>query len=177
MFNSLNTLSYLINADARKAFTFTENLAEVYRYILSQKDRTLVMLEDELDFTQRYTDLLHLRFGQALIITKKFDTADLVKYLIPPTSIFMAFENAVKHNEISEKKPLELTVEILENRFVISNSIQAKQSKPASSQVGLRNLAERFELITGTTIQTEQNNDKFIVSLPLMLLGDEGDHH
>src|SRR5688572_17520271 len=70
MFNSLNTLSYLITNDADKAFKFTENLADVYRYILTQKDQTLVLLEDELAFTQKYTDLLHLRFGNALTIKK-----------------------------------------------------------------------------------------------------------
>src|SRR5688572_486696 len=70
MFNSLNTLSYLITQDAEKAFMFTENLAEVYRYILSQKEQSLVLLEDELEFTQKYTDLLHLRFGNALTIKK-----------------------------------------------------------------------------------------------------------
>src|SRR6188768_1758333 len=63
MFNSLNTLTYLIKSDPVKAFDFTENLAEVYRYILSQKDQSLVLLEDELLFTRQYTDLLHLRFG------------------------------------------------------------------------------------------------------------------
>ncbi len=177
MFNSLNTLSYLINSDTNKAFMFTENLAEVYRYILSQKDHTLVMLEDELDFTRRYTDLLRLRFGNALIVTNNFSEDTITKYLIPPTSIFMAFENAVKHNEISEQEPLELQMDILEDRFVITNSIRVKRNKPASSQIGLKNLAERFELITGAAIHAEQNNDKFIVSLPLLLLGNEGDHH
>ena len=176
MFNSLNALSYLINSDTDKAFTFTENLAEVYRYILSQKDRTLVMLEDELDFTRRYTDLLHLRFGSALCVTIKFDDKVVAHYLIPPTSIFMAFENAVKHNEISEQKPLEIEMNIEQSRFIISNSIKPKSNKPASSQIGLKNLAERFELITGATIQAVQNNDKFIVSLPLMQLGDESHH-
>jgi LytS/YehU family sensor histidine kinase len=73
MFNSLNTLTHLINVDAPRALEFTENLAEVYRYILSQKDQTLVLLDDELDFTHKYTDLLHLRFGEALIIKKRFN--------------------------------------------------------------------------------------------------------
>src|SRR5688572_14923904 len=108
MFNSLNSLSYLISQDQLKASQFTENLAEVYRYILSQKDQTLVLLEDELDFTHKYTDLLHLRFGKALIFKRAFDIALEKNYLIPPTSVFVAFENAVKHNEISETSPLEV---------------------------------------------------------------------
>ncbi len=103
MFNSLNTLTYLIKSDPAKAYSFTENLADVYRYILSQKDQTLVLLEDELLFTKQYTDLLHLRFGNALIIHKNFNGTIEKDYLIPPTSVFVAFENAVKHNELSER--------------------------------------------------------------------------
>src|SRR5688572_22144738 len=96
MFNSLNTLSYLITHDTNKAFTFTENLADVYRYILSQKEQSLVLLEDELEFTRKYTDLLHLRFGKALLIHKHFNGSTEKSFLIPPTSVFVAFENAVK---------------------------------------------------------------------------------
>ncbi|MFZ1805933.1 MAG: histidine kinase [Cyclobacteriaceae bacterium] len=167
MFNSLNTLSYLIKSDGDKAHLFTENLAEVYRYILIQKDHTLVLLEDELEFTHRYTDLLHLRFGQALIIKKQFNGSAEKDYLIPPTSVFVAFENAVKHNEISEQKPLHITVDVKENQLIIINEIQEKGNKQTSSQIGLKNLTERFQLITGNSIKAYQENGKFIVSLPL----------
>ncbi|HNP07740.1 MAG TPA: histidine kinase [Cyclobacteriaceae bacterium] len=167
MFNSLNTLSYLIKWDGEKALLFTENLAEVYRYILIQKDHTLVLLEDELEFTHRYTDLLHLRFGKALIIKKQFNGSAEKDYLIPPTSVFVAFENAVKHNEISEQIPLHIDVDVRDNQLIIINEIQEKGNKQNSSQIGLKNLAERFQLITGNPIEAYQENGKFIVSLPL----------
>src|SRR5688572_24444174 len=112
MFNSLNTLSHLIDTDKKKALLFTENLADVYRYILSQKDQTLVLLEDELEFTHKYTELLHLRFGEALIIKKRFNGMAEKNFLIPPTSVFVAFENAVKHNEISEQSPMHIDVDV-----------------------------------------------------------------
>ena len=167
MFNSLNTLSHLVKTDSEKALKFTEDLAEVYRYILIQKDHTLVLLEDELEFTHRYTDLLHLRFGKALIIKKQFNGSDEKNYLIPPTSVFVAFENAVKHNEISEQKPLFIDVDIRDNQLYIINQIQEKTSTGNSSRIGLQNLAERFQLITGKTIQAFRENEKFVVSLPL----------
>ncbi|MCB0490821.1 MAG: histidine kinase [Cyclobacteriaceae bacterium] len=167
MFNSLNTLSYLIKSDREKAHLFTENLAEVYRYILIQKDHTLVLLEDELEFTHRYTDLLHLRFGKALIIKKQFNGSAEKDYLIPPTSVFVAFENAVKHNEISEQKPLHIDVDVQNNQLTIINQIQEKGNKQNSSQIGLKNLTERFQLITGNPIKAYKENGKFIVSLPL----------
>ncbi len=168
MFNSLNTLTYLIKADSGKALTFTENLAEVYRYILSQKDQTMVLLDDELDFTHKYTDLLHLRFGNALIIKKQFNGTAGKDFLIPPTSVFVAFENAVKHNEISEKMPMHVDVDIKEGQLIISNTIRERKNRAHSSNIGLKNLDERFKLLTGRAITANREGDKFVVQLPLI---------
>lgn len=168
MFNSLNTLTHLIKVDATKALEFTENLAEVYRYILSQKDQTLVLLDDELDFTHKYTDLLHLRFGNALIIKKQFNGTAGKDFLIPPTSVFVAFENAVKHNEISEKTPMYIQVDIKEGHLTITNSIRKRKTRSHSSRIGLKNLDERFKLVTGKGISTNKEENKFIVQLPLI---------
>ena len=171
MFNSLNSLSYLISQDQQKASQFTENLAEVYRYILSQKDQTLVLLEDELDFTHKYTDLLHLRFGKALVFKRQFDIGLVKKYLIPPTSVFVAFENAVKHNEISEAIPLQVDVELKDNHLIIRNKMQQKRNLQHSSKIGLKNLDERFRLITGKSIISGKTNDGFFeVEFPLIPL-------
>ncbi len=168
MFNSLNTLTHLIKVDSHKALEFTENLAEVYRYILSQKDQTLVLLDDELDFTQKYTDLLHLRFGNALIIQKLFKGTAGKSFLIPPTSVFVAFENAVKHNEISEKTPIHINIDIQNGRLIISNSMKQRKNQVHSSNIGLKNLDERFKLATGQGIVSGKKEEKFIVELPLI---------
>lgn len=168
MFNSLNTLTHLIKVDASRALQFTENLADVYRYILIQKDQTLVLLDDELDFTHKYTDLLHLRFGQALIIKKRFNGSAGKEFLIPPTSVFVAFENAVKHNEISERTPMLIDVDLKEGVLFIINSIREKKNVGHSSKIGLKNLDERFRLVTGHGITAVRENDSFIVKFPLV---------
>lgn len=170
MFNSLNTLTHLIKVDPSRALEFTENLAEVYRYILIQKDHTLVLLDDELDFTHKYTDLLHLRFGQALVIKKRFNGSAGKEFLIPPTSVFVAFENAVKHNEISEKTPMMVDVDLKEGMLYVSNTIREKKNVGHSSQIGLKNLDERFRLVTGKGITAGKENEKFIVRLPLVAI-------
>lgn len=149
---------------------FTENLAEVYRYILVQKDQTLVLLDDELDFTHKYTDLLHLRFGQALIIKKRFNGTEGKEFLIPPTSVFVAFENAVKHNEISERAPMLIDVDVKDGTLFIINSIREKKNVGHSSKIGLKNLDERFRLVTGKGISAEKESEQFIVRLPLIRL-------
>lgn len=171
MFNSLNSLSYLISKDQQKASLFTENLAEVYRYILSQKDQTLVLLEDELDFTHKYTELLHLRFGKALNFKKQFNGSLDKNYLIPPTSVFVALENAVKHNEISEQFPLQVDIDLKDGHLIISNKIREKRNLQHSSKIGLRNLDERFKLLTGKNIRSGKTEEQlFKVELPLIPL-------
>jgi sensor histidine kinase YesM len=171
MFNSLNSLSYLISTDPKKASLFTENLADVYRYILSQKDRTLVLLEDELDFTHKYTELLHIRFGGALNFKRHFNGSLDKQFLIPPTSVFVAIENAVKHNEISEQHPLQVDIDLHEDHLIISNKIRIKKNLQHSSGIGLKNLHERFRIITGRNISAEKSDDEmFRVKLPLIPL-------
>jgi hypothetical protein len=171
MFNSLNSLSYLISTDQKKASLFTENLAEVYRYILSQKEQTLVLLEDELDFTHKYTELLHLRFGQALHFKKHFNGTSEKSFLIPPTSVFVALENAVKHNEISEQYPLQVDIDLKDDHLIISNRVREKRNLQHSSKIGLKNLDERFKLATGKNIKSGKNDQMlFRVELPLIPL-------
>lgn len=168
MFNSLNTLTHLIKVDSAKALEFTENLAEVYRYILSQKDQTLVLLDDELEFTQKYTDLLRLRFGNALIIKQIFNPTVGKLFLIPPTSAFVAFENAVKHNEISEAFPIHIDLDIQNGHFIIRNSLKTRKTQIHSLGIGLKNLDERFKLATGKGIESGIEEEQFVVRLPLI---------
>jgi sensor histidine kinase YesM len=174
MFNSLNSLSYLIATDQQKASLFTENLAEVYRYILTQKDRTLVMLGEELDFTHKYTELLHLRFGNAIRFKKHFNGTLDREFLIPPTSVFVTLENAVKHNELSEEYPLQVDLDIHDSHLVISNKMRTKRNLQHSSGIGLKNLNERFRIITGKGIESgKTSSDLFRVKLPLLPLNHQ----
>ncbi len=170
MFNSLNTLTHLVNkVDPPRALEFTENLAEVYRYILMQKDHTLVLLDDELDFTYKYTDLLHLRFGQALIIKKTIQWVGRKRIPDPPTSVFVAFENAVKHNEISERTPMMIDVDLKEGMLYVINSIRERKNIGHSSKIGLKNL-DAFPFGDRQGISAGKENEKFVVKLPLIAI-------
>lgn len=171
MFNSLNTLTHLITTDGPRALKFTENLAEVYRYILMQKDHALVQLEDELEFTQKYLDLLRIRFGSALHLKQEFSKKETEAYLIPPTSIFVAIENAVKHNEVSESLPMTITLIIQHHKIEIRNTVFRKKIHSKSSGIGLKNLMERFLITTGNPIESGPEGAFFKVSLPLVKVG------
>lgn len=170
MFNSLNSLSYLITTNPESATRFTEHLADMYRYILSQKDRSLVLLEDELTFTGKYIDLLSLRFGRALVVNRDFDPAMEKQVLVPPISAFIVMENVIKHNEISEDTPLPVHLRVDGDFLIIDNKIRRKRSIVNSGGIGLKNLDERFRIIAGKGIIVTAQNDSFEVRLPLIHL-------
>lgn len=172
MFNSLNSLTYLIEENQDKAKLFTESLAEVYRYILSNKDQELVILEDELAFLQKYVDLLKLRFGEALQVVYDIREAEKNQYLIPPISIFIALENVVKHNELSKNAPLIVDIEFKADGLLIRNPIVEKKSLYHSTKIGLNNLKERFRIIVDKEVVINNDGEHFELVLPLLKLSN-----
>ncbi len=171
MFNSLNTLSHFIGKDPEKARLFLENLADMYRYILKSKDVELVQLEEEKRFLQSYLALLQMRFGEALSL--KWSLPDNTEgWFIPPISLQILVENAVKHNELSEKSPLPVYIAFENGQIRVENK---KSGKPVFGQnslaVGLKNLDERFQLITGKGIEVVDEGGVFAVVLPLVRIG------
>ncbi len=170
MFNSLNSLSHLIDENQDKAKQFTESLAEVYRYILSNKDRELVILEDELAFLNKYLALLKLRFGEALQVDFAIDQSQQAEFLIPPISIFIALENVVKHNEISRVSPLTARVSLETDALYVRNAIVRKKSLVHSTKIGLNNLKERFSMIVGKETEVVDDGKTFEIMLPLLKL-------
>nr|WP_246223979.1 histidine kinase [Fulvivirga kasyanovii] len=172
MFNSLNSLSYLIEYDPAKAKEFTESLAEVYRYILSNKNRRLVILQDELLFLQKYLSLLYLRFDDALQVNFEIEEKSKNEYLVPPISIFIVIENVVKHNEISKRNPMQVNVSMKEDSLHVENKIVAKKVLHHSSKIGLANLEERFRIIVGKGVSTDVSDGRFKIQLPMLKISN-----
>lgn len=166
MFNSLNTLSHLIENDREKALAFNENLSDVYRYILMNKDAELIQLKEELDFFNSYYALLKLRFGDSIKI-KMENISGTNGYFIPPISMQVLLENAVKHNSFSDADPLVINLIKNDDSIFISNKIKYKQAR-VSSGIGLKNLNERYKLTTGKEISVSDTNNIFGVKLPLV---------
>lgn len=169
MFNSLNTLSHLISSNPLKAQVFNDTLAEVYRYILQNKSRDLVLLQEELGFMDNYVALLKIRFGESIVIEKDIAESALDKYILPPISLQVLMENAIKHNEFSQKQPLHISVKEENGQLTVSNEIREKKIRQ-SSGIGLNNLLERFKLITALPLTIEKSNGCFFVKLPLLTL-------
>lgn len=168
IFNSLNTLSYLIEEKPLKAKQFNDNLADVYRYILQNKARNLVLLQEEIHFLEDYFSLLKIRFENAVQLQIAINTALFDQYLVPPISLQVLMENAIKHNEFSDAFPLLVEIKLEGNALVFRNEIRTKEIRRPSSKIGLKNLDERYRLTTGYTISIEVTEKIFTVQLPVL---------
>jgi len=167
LFNSLNVLTALIGENPIQAEKFTTKLSKVYRYVLQQKDKDLIPLEEELKFAKSYMELLNMRFegGIKFIIPETVSNPDLK---IIPLSLQLLLENAVKHNVITSDNPLEIKIKE-ENGFLsIENNINLKDSIGKSTKVGLQNINQRYSLITDKVVEITSKNQKFKVKLPLL---------
>ncbi len=168
MFNSLNTISYLIDESPSKAKEFNEHLADVYRYILQNKSRHLVMVQDELVFLQDYFSLQAIRYGAAVLLQTDIPEEILTGYLLPPISLQVLAENAFKHNEFSAKTPLQITLTYHNEKLIVENKKMIKLAAKNSAKVGLANLQERYLLTTDKSIDVLETGTSFIVHLPLL---------
>ena len=168
IFNSLNTLSHLIEEKPLKAKQFNDNLADVYRYILHNKGRELVLLREEIDFLNDYFSLLKIRFENGVQLKINIDAALFEQFLIPPISLQLLAENAIKHNEFSDETPLLLTIRFENGSLTIHNIIRKKTLRKESSRIGLSNLKERYRLTTNKEIEIQETDNDFTVILPLL---------
>lgn len=168
IFNSLNTLSHLIEDKPGKARLFNDNLADVYRYILQNKKKDLVLLREEMDFLKDYFSLLKIRFENAVQLKITIADEQLDQYLVAPISLQLLMENAIKHNEFSDKGPLIMTLGFENDEVFFSNPVKKKLLRKPSSRIGLQNLDERYRLITKKSITVEEINNHFIVRLPVL---------
>jgi LytS/YehU family sensor histidine kinase len=168
IFNSLNTLSHLIESAPAKAKQFNDNLADVYRYILQNKARELVLLREEMNFLNDYFSLLQIRFENAIQLQVQVPLACLDQYLIPPISLQILIENAIKHNEFSGAVPLLIQIKMHNDELIIHNQVRKKVLRKASSRIGLHNLGERYKLTTNKEITVQEAASDFTVSLPVL---------
>lgn len=167
LFNSLNVLTSLIGENPKQAEKFTTKLSKVYRYVLEQKSKDLIELDEELHFAKTYMELLKMRFENAITfeIPEKASNSELK---ILPLSLQLLLENTIKHNVVSEENPL--TVKIIEEDgyLVVSNNFNPKTVLEKGTKVGLKNIIERYNLITFKKVSIEKFANQFIVKLPLL---------
>jgi len=174
LFNSLNVLSSLIEENPENAQKFTTSLSKIYRYVLEQKDKELILLNEELNFAKTYMNLLKMRFENSLIYEINEEeiasclAITLTEAKVVPLSLQLLLENTVKHNLISENKPLQIKIYIDKNYLCIENNLQKKEGLNDRQGVGLQNIINRYAIITKRKVLIEQTEKTYIVKIPIL---------
>jgi two-component system, LytTR family, sensor kinase len=167
LFNALTSLNSLIHEDQALASQFLQQLSKVYRYVLQNKDKTMVTLETELNFIRNYVFLLETRFKDILSIS--FDIPEEAKdRAIVPVTLQILIENAIKHNIIDPAKPLSISVTVKDDYLEVSNTLQPKKMVETSNKVGLDNLRTLYGFLTKKPLLISSDDGKFVVSVPLI---------
>lgn len=167
LFNSLNVLSSLIEENPDNAQRFTTSLSKIYRYVLEQKDKELVSVEEELSFAKTYMNLLKMRFENSLDYELKINKIPADAKVVP-LSLQLLLENTVKHNIVSEQRPLRIVIYIENNYLVVENDFQKKEVLQERKGLGLQNIINRYGIITDRKVLIEQNEKIFAVKIPIL---------
>ncbi|GAB3700593.1 histidine kinase [Spirosoma flavus] len=169
LFNSLNTLSSLIASEPIKAERFVDEMSSVYRYLLRTNDHELTALQTELAFIDSYYHLLKTRYGAGIDLIKNIGESFL-HYKLPPLTLQLLVENAVKHNIVSAEQPLQIQLVTTEDGcLIVSNTLQRKAANRVNStQKGLLNILSKYQLLGQQMPKVEETADKFVVTLPLI---------
>ena len=167
IFNSFNTLAFLIDENSEKAKLFSNKLANVHRYIIFNSNKNLVSIADEVGFAKDYAFLQEIRHSNEVQI-HFYNEQDSDSKFILPVSIQILIENAIKHNEFSEAQPLIISIAYENGMIVVENNINAKNYNIPSSKIGLTNLRDRCRLILGKELEILRTGNIFKVYLPIL---------
>lgn len=170
LFNSFNSLSALIDIDSKKADSFLQGLSDVYRYNLDHSEEIVITLEKELELIKKYMNLQKIRFNNSLQIFYSIDS-DKLNYLLPPMTLELLVENAIKHNIIEKTRPLKIKITTEGNYVIVENNYQQRGdslTKADSLGIGLKNLKNQYELIYTEVPSFKIKDDIFQVIVPLI---------
>jgi two-component system, LytTR family, sensor kinase len=174
LFNSLNSLSSLIDEDEEKAEKFLDEISKVYRYLLRSEEDGLVKLITELKFVESYYYLLKTRYGDGLHITVNISHTNLDQWL-PPLTLQTIIENAFTQNVMTKEQPLHIHIEKATNALVIRNNVQPKMiSANRDIESGIDNLVTRYFYLHQSRIVIEDNDRERVIHLPLFDCKAEG---
>lgn len=168
LFNSLNSLSSLISVDPDQAEKFLDEMSKVYRYLLRTNEEGLTTLEAEMHFIHSYFHLLKTRYGDGLEMELRINDKYSC-YQLPPLTLQMLVENAVKHNMILKDSPLHILIMTTNSgKLVVTNNLQRKDRMVSSNKVGLTNIVKKYRLMKKEEISVRDDGKEFAVIVPLI---------
>ena len=167
LFNSLNVLASLIDENPDQAQRFTTALSKIYRYVLEQKDKELVSVKEELNFANTYMKLLNMRFENSIFFEIPEELSNEEAKVVP-LSLQLLLENTIKHNIVSENKPLRIRIYESDGYLIVENNFQKKEVLGGRKGVGLQNIVNRYHEVTQRKVLIEQTEEIFRVKLPVL---------
>lgn len=168
LFNSLNTLSSLVYEDQAKAVEFIRHMSDVYRYSLENRNQETITLRSEINFIRAFVYLYELRFDKKLKVEISISDKALDKRIAPMT-LQLLVENAVKHNIVSTRRPLQINIsDHLAETISVSNNLQRKPAGVESTAVGLKNIVSRYSFLSDKAVEITETENEYRVSLPLI---------
>lgn len=168
LFNSLNVLNALIEENPDKAQDFTNSLSKTYRYILDQKNKELVPLEEELDFAKSYIELLQMRFEDTLLFEMPTQGKQEGGKVVP-LSLQLLLENVIKHNKATSSTPIRILIrEDSDGYLIVENNLNKKKELDERNGIGLQNIIDRYGLLTKKPISINETKDTFTVKIPIL---------
>ena len=169
LFNTLNTLIGLVEEnEPKKVIRYTEQIASVYRYLLLANDQPMVSLREEIKFVEAYLYLLKMRYPEGLFVEMDIEEAGY-DFKIPPLSLQLLIENAVKHNIITRAKPLQIGVLFDRKQLsvCVTNNLQRRTDQSGTGK-GLKHLQRKLELLGAPPLKISETNDAFVVKVPVL---------
>jgi ligand-binding sensor domain-containing protein len=166
LFNSFNTLISIISTNQKAAIGYVEKLSDYFRIVLEQREKDVITIKEEMELVNSYLFLQKQRFGENLLI--EVDLSDVaLRSIVPPLTLQLLVENAIKHNVISKSKPLTIHIKGDEICISVSNNLQPKLTKEPSTGIGLENIRHRYRILFNCEVKTWNDELNFIVTLPI----------
>jgi len=168
LFNSLNTAYALISKDGEEAKDYLLSLSKYLRTILTKNQEHVITLNKELIFAENYAALQKKRFAENFQINVNLDKSAILESFIPPLTLQILIENAIKHNIISKTNPLFIDISSDEGFLIIKNNLQIKKSNVETTKIGLSNIRSRYLILFNERIEITRAENSFIVKLPII---------
>ena len=169
LFNSFNTLISVIEENPSTAVAYVEHLSDLYRKIVTYRDKDTISLQEEIQLINDYFFIQQQRFGNHLQLQVDISDAEQSMYSIAPLTLQLLCENAVKHNAISPSTPLIIQLSIAGDMLLVKNNINPKYTAEKGAGMGLQNIKKRYELLSGKEIVIQHTDREFLVHIPLLL--------
>lgn len=168
LFNSFSTLQGLIQTNTADALRYVNHLSKVYRYVMQNPEQSLASLSQEIQLLQSYQEILEIRFEQSLkLILPPLET--LPEGKIPAATLILLVDNAIKHNEIHRKRPLQIEINLKNDYLEVKNNLQERISLIESHKKGLSQLISLYAILTDKKVNVEKTEQAFSVSIPIIM--------